>query len=211
MILVNTDFYEAKKRTIEVPDLDRIIRGYISAVGGEDCDEAIEYDSRQEVFMQLSSLRKSTISWYPFKKGASVLEIEGGFGAITGALCDSNKHVVVTETSFFRANALAKRYEKRDNLEVYVGNIEDMNFIEQFDYIVLCNILERAGRGSKANVAYAQYLRFLLRHLKEDGKLLIAVDNLYSIQRWNEKSKKKPIRYMERPSGIFIENSCRIL
>ena len=206
MIRVNTEFYEVKKQAIEFTDLDRVIRGYISAVGGEDCDEVIEYDSRQEVFMQLSSLRKSTISWYPFKNGASVLEIEGGFGALTGALCDKNKRVVVTEPSFFRANALAKRYEKRENLEVYVGNIEDMEFAEQFDYIVLCGILEKAGKGSKANAAYAQYLRSLLKHLKANGKLLIAVDNLYSIQRWNDRKKQeetnqiygKAIRYFHR-------------
>lgn len=206
MIRINTDFYEAKKQVIEFTDLDRIIRGYISAAAGEDCDEVIEYDSRQEVFMQLSSLRKSTISWYPFKKGASVLEIEGGFGALTGVLCDHNKRVVVTEPSFFRANALAKRYAKRDNLEIYVGNIEDMEFAEQFDYIVLCGILEKAGKGSDAYAAYIQYLRFLIKFLKTDGKLLIAADNLYSIQRWDDRKKQeetnriygKAVRYFHR-------------
>ena len=187
MTKINVDFYKAENQDIAYTDNERVIRSYILAVDEKECDKVIQYDPREEIFMELSALRNSTVSWYPFKAGASVLEVEGGFGALTGVLCDKVEHVVVTESSIFRAKALAKRFEKRDNLEVYVGDIENIEFVEEFDYILLCGVLEKAGRGSKENAAYIQYLCSLTKYLKPDGKLLITADNLYSITRWNDR------------------------
>ena len=73
--------------------------------------------------LHLSNECRSAISWYPYLDNATVLEIGAEFGAMTGEICDRAKYVVVTEASFFRAQALQKRYHDRKNLKIYVGNI----------------------------------------------------------------------------------------
>ncbi len=182
MARLNIDFYKSEYQKDTISGIDRVIRGYIMAVGKEDCDKVIEYDPREEVFMHLSSLRKSTISWYPFKEESTVLEIEGGFGSLTGALCEKAAHVVVTEASLFVAKAIEKRYEKRENLDIYVGDVEDITFSELFDYIVLVGLIEKVSGSGTEDMRYVQYLRRLTKFLKPEGKFLIAENNLYSVQ-----------------------------
>ena len=67
---------------------------------------------------------------------------------MTGRLCSMCAHVTATERSLYRAEAIVKRYETLDNLEVYAGDIAELEFDRQFDYIVLVGILERVGGGT---------------------------------------------------------------
>lgn len=164
--------------------IDQTIFDYIKKSGTENCDEVICHETRKEIVNQLSSQRVSTIEWYPFKENASILEIEAGFGAITGKLCDLGKYVAVTEKSLFRSQAISYRYRHRENLEVFTGDIETIRFPDPFDYIILLGELERVGNGTADTAEYVRYMRSILRWLKEDGKLLLAVENRYGIQNW---------------------------
>ena len=134
---INVEFYRREKDPDKIiSESNRLIDGYIRAINHEVCDEALLYDTRGEVRTHLSSERRSTVSWYPFKKDCKILETGGEFGAITGELCDKASKVVVTESSLFRATALAERYKRRQNLVIYAGNVEDIEFSEIFDYII---------------------------------------------------------------------------
>ncbi len=99
--------------------IDQTIFDYIKKSGTENCDEVICHETRKEIVNQLSSQRVSTIEWYPFKENASILEIEAGFGAITGKLCDLGKYVAVTEKSQFRSQAISYRYRHRESGSIY--------------------------------------------------------------------------------------------
>lgn len=166
------------KENMESPsELDLDIAKYLDDSQGHYMDERIAKDSRFQVWQQLSELRKSLIHWYDFKKDADVLEIGAGFGTLTGVLCEKCAHVTVTEKSEFRAKAIAKRYEAIGNLEVYAGDVSDIAFDKKFDYILLIGLLERIGNGTGDIRYYAEYLSKLKALLKEDGKLLFAVDN----------------------------------
>lgn len=156
---------------------DQAILEYLNASPKDYYDEEIADDPRFPIWYQLSSLRTGLLSWYPFRPHASVLEIGAGFGALTGLLCDRCESVTATERSPHRAQAIARRWNEKENLQVYAGEWSELSFDRKFDYIILTGILERAGAGSRDRSTYAKYLRKTSGLLKEDGRLLLAVDN----------------------------------
>ena len=158
-------------------ETDRMIYDYLEAGIKDYYDEEIADEPHFQVWYQLSSLRTGLLSWYPFREHAEVLEIGAGFGALTGLLCDRCAHVTATERSAYRASALAKRWNVKNNLDVYAGEWSEIRFDKKFDYIVLTGILERVCKGSWIRRDYADYLKKVSGLLKEDGLLLMAVDN----------------------------------
>lgn len=158
-------------------EADRAVLEYINSAGKDYYDGEIADDSRFSVWYQLSSLRTGLLSWYPFRAHARVLEIGAGFGALTGLLCDRCEAVTATERSAYRAEAIAKRWGTKKNLDVYAGEWSEISFEQKFDYIVLTGILERAGGGTRERGRYAEYLQKAAGLLKEDGILLLAADN----------------------------------
>ena len=130
----------------------------------------------------MTPIRKNIINWYPFKEDAEVLEIGGGMGAITGALCDKAKYVTTVELSKQRAQSIANRCKNRDNLEIIVGNFNDIKFTKKFDYITLIGVLEYASLYTNTNNPFNDFLDKIKKLLKEDGKLLIAIENQFGMK-----------------------------
>lgn len=158
-------------------EADRAILEYINSAGKDYYDEEIADDPRFPIWYQLSSLRTGLFSWYPFRAHAQVLEIGAGFGALTGLLCERCEGVTATERFAHRAEAIAKRWSEKENLDVYAGEWSELSFGKKFDYIILTGILERAGGGARERGLYAGYLKKAAGLLKEDGLLLLAADN----------------------------------
>lgn len=161
---------------------EQTICAYIEKYGNVVYDTLISEETDWQIFYHLSELRTGLISWYDFAPDANVLEVGAGFGALTGCLCQRCAHVTATERSGYRARALARRYETVEHLDVYAGDLKDMEFQEQFDSIVVVGLLERMGGGSAASEPYVQYLKLLQKYLKADGKLLFAVENRYGLK-----------------------------
>jgi len=180
----------------KVSNNDKLIRSYIDKIVKErdekdvpadySYDEMLEGENNWQVFYNLSDLRTGIINWYDFKENAKVLEIGAGFGTLTGVLCKRCKEVHATERSLFRGESMALRHAGYDNLTIHIGDIVDSEFVNKlpgdFDYIVLIGLLERIGKGSKESAVYANYLKRLAALLKEDGKLLIAVENRFGLR-----------------------------
>lgn len=73
----------------------KVICDYIDANGGnENYEEILKNDKRYYVWDTFSDQRQAAIKWYPFDHSAKVLEIDAGYGAVTGALCDELSLVV---------------------------------------------------------------------------------------------------------------------
>ncbi len=162
--------------------IEKDIRNYIETNHQEYYDDIIVADTRFQVFFQLSVLRTGILSWYQFHPNAHVLEIGAGFGALTGLLCEKCATVTATERSAYRAEAMATRWQQKTNLDIYAGEWSEMDFLQQFDYIVLNGILERACCGSKERSAYVEYLTKLKELLKPGGILLLSVENRMGIK-----------------------------
>jgi SAM-dependent methyltransferase len=148
----------------------------------DDYTEILANDNRWPILYHLSPIRQNIINWYPFKVNATCLEIGGGCGAITGALCQNLHKVKVVELSKRRSTINLERHKHFSNLEIIVGNLSDINFEEKFDYITLNGVLEYAGSFTKTDEPYKNFLQQIKKYLKADGKLIIAIENRYGLK-----------------------------
>lgn len=158
-------------------DIEEEILKYAENYNESNIEDVFKNDIRWPVFYHLTNIRKNIINWYPFKKGASVLEIGGGMGAITSTLCEKAERVVSVELSKRRASTIAARNKDKENLEIIVGNLNDIEFNEKFDYITLIGVLEYANLYTHTDNPYIDFLKNIKKYLKKDGKILIAIEN----------------------------------
>lgn len=149
-----------------------------------DVEKILKRDDRWPVLYHFSPVRQNILEWYPFKKDASVLEIGAGCGAISGVLCKNAKHVTSIDLSKRRSLINANRNREYDNLTIMVGNFNDVVLEEKYDYITLIGVLEYAGYYTDAEHPFEAFLRKISSYLKEDGKLLIAIENKFGLKYW---------------------------
>lgn len=141
-------------------------------------DEEISYP----VLYHLSHLRENIINWYPIEPDQSVLEIGSGCGAITSILCKKARRVVSVELSKRRALINYTRNQEKSNLEIIVGNLNDIDFKEKFDYVILNGVFEYAISFFDDEEPYIKLLNLCKDRLTESGKVLIAIENRLGIK-----------------------------
>jgi len=182
MATLNMDFVKADKVPISRPQCDYDIYDYICCNKDNNFSHILERDNRWEVFYHLSKMRESLINWYPFGKDAQVLEIGGEFGALTGALCKLCNRVVSIERYCLRAEGIFKRYHTCSNLEVIAGEFLEIEFLEKFDFVIIIGKLEYQSGSKFISEIYEKYLKRAKSLLKENGKLLLAIENRFGIK-----------------------------
>jgi SAM-dependent methyltransferase len=148
----------------------------------EDIQKRLMRDDDWAVLYHLSPIRQNILEWYDFQKEASVLEIGSGCGAISGLFCEKVKRVVGIELSKRRSMINAERNKQFDNLEIMVGNFEDIELTETFDYVTLIGVLEYADSYINAEKPYEEMLRRVRKFLKPNGKLIIAIENKFGLK-----------------------------
>lgn len=137
----------------------------------------IEDELSFPILYHLSPMRENILNWYSFKENADVLEIGAGCGAITGILCNKCSNVTSVELSKRRAAINYERHKKYDNLTIYVGNLNDINFDKKFDYVILNGVFEYAGSFTEGDNPYVDFLKNTVAYMKPTGKMLIAIEN----------------------------------
>lgn len=176
---INLEYYKGKDLYSD-GSIESEILDYLKS--NRDYEEIIESDTRFPIVYHLSSIRSNIINWYNFKKDCSILEIGAGMGAITATLCEKAKRVVSVELSKQRASAIEIRCKKYDNLELIIGNLNDIKFNEKFDYITLIGVLEYAPLYTNSEKPFEDFLNKIRKLLKDDGKLLIAIENKFGMK-----------------------------
>ncbi len=176
---LNLEFYSGEDYYSDGDIEDELLE---IVTNNSDYSEILANDSRWPILYHLSPIRQNIINWYPFKENASCLEIGGGCGAITGALCKSLSEVKVVELSKRRSSINLERHKDFDNLEIIVGNLNDIQFDQKFDYITLNGVLEYAGSFTKTDEPYKDFLKQIKKYLKPDGQLIIAIENRYGLK-----------------------------
>lgn len=172
----NLDFYKGSDLYSD-GNIEKEILDYTEKYAESEFDKIFENDIRWPVFYHLTEIRKNILNWYPMKENASVLEIGAGMGAVTSVLCEKAKKVTCVELSKQRATAIANRNKSRENLEIIVGNLNDVEFNEKFDYITLIGVLEYAPLYTNSQSPFLDFLKQIKQFLKPDGKILIAIEN----------------------------------
>lgn len=179
---LNLDFYKGTDEYSD-GDIEDTILKFIKKYP-DDLEKAFLENFEWPIFYHLSSLRKNSISWYPFKSNCTILEVGGGMGAITDALCKRAKKVTSIELSKRRATAIEMRNKKNNNLEIIVGNFNEIILKEKYDYILLNGVFEYAQLYVDSEQPYVDFLNKLKSNLKDDGKILIAIENRFGLKYW---------------------------
>lgn len=179
----NLDYYKDEDLYSEGDVEDKMIQ-LIAQNNPEDYSKVIYDNFSWSTYYHLTHMRKNILNWYSFDSQASILEIGCGLGAITNMLCERCKSVTAVELSKKRATATLLRCRERENLEIIVGNLNDIKFKEKFDYITLIGVLEYQGQYTNTENSYVDFLNTVKKLLKPNGKLLIAIENKYGLKYW---------------------------
>lgn len=142
-------------------------------------DEIIDKRADWPTFYHLSSERENIVKWLPIDKDSKVLEVGSGCGAITGAFASLGKEVISCDLSKKRSLINAYRHKDFDNITIHVGNFTDVekNLPDDFDYICLIGVLEYGALYINSETPYKDFLLTLKKHLKKDGRIVIAIEN----------------------------------
>ncbi len=99
--------------------------------------------------------KANIIKWYPFEEGATVLEI-------------------------YEENSILESLKNKLNLESC--HIKQLQLQGEYDYITLIGTYEYAPTIYQEQVPYVAFLKDLKKHLKPQGKILLAIDNRLGIK-----------------------------
>lgn len=145
---------------------------------------AVEARKSWPILYHLSPLRENIVDWIPMKKSDKVLEVGSGCGAVTGLLSRKADSVTCVDLSRKRSLINAYRHSECDNITIHVGNFKDIEpeLPGDFDYIFLVGVFEYGQSYIGGDRPHRDFLNILLPHLKEGGRIVIAIENKYGMK-----------------------------
>jgi SAM-dependent methyltransferase len=179
MAKFNLNFYKGQDLYSD-GDIENTIFDIVKS--NTDFTEILARSTDWAIMYHLSPIRQNLLNWYDFDKSANLLEIGGGCGALTGLFLNKLQKVTTIELSKRRAEIIYQRYKEYNNLEIIVGNLNDISIEEKFDYITLIGVLEYAGKFIESNNPFKTFLEKVKLYLKPNGKLLIAIENKFGLK-----------------------------
>lgn len=174
MATINKKFYNNETEYSDGSIEDEILN---MVKNTDDLEGILINDTRWPVFYHLSYLRENLLNWYPFKEDSNLLEIGAGCGALTGLFCNKVSKVTAVELTDRRSQIIYNRHKNYSNLEIFPGNLNNMEFEEKFDYIILCGVLEYATRFTPTDKPHVDFLKKIKSMLSENGVILVAIEN----------------------------------
>lgn len=148
--------------------------------------EIIEERKKWPILYHLSPLRENIVDWLPMDKEMKVLEVGSGCGAITGKLSEKAGQVTCIDLSRQRSLINAYRHMDCDNVTIHVGNFQDIepDLPYDYDYVCLIGVFEYGQSYIGGNTPFHDFFRILKKHLKPEGKLVIAIENKFGMKYW---------------------------
>lgn len=146
----------------------------------------IEQKMSWPILYHLSSLRGNIVDWLPIGSSDRVLEIGSGCGAITDKLSQKAGWVTCVDLSAKRSQINAWRNQHRDNIEIFVGNFSDIEptLATDYDYICMIGAFEYGQSYIHTGTPYEDFLKIIQKHVKEDGRIVIAIENKFGLKYW---------------------------
>lgn len=156
------------------------------------------------ILYHLSRQRENIIDPLEITSEDTVLEIGSGMGAVTGAIARKAKRVDCIELSKRRSMVNAYRHKDMDNIEIFVGNFQDIRIGKTYDVITLIGVLEYAGYYIEDEKPFETFLNKVKGCLKPGGRLYIAIENRLGMKYfagYNEDHLAKPFVGIEGYQG----------
>lgn len=182
MAKFNLDYYQSEDGYSD-GDVESFLLEELKS--GKTASEILLEDDRWPVYYHLIPKRENILNWYPFKKDSDILEIGSGLGALTGMLSEKAKNLVSVELTKPRAEVNFERNKDKENLEIIVGNLNNIDFEKKFDYIILNGVLEYAISFTDSDKPFEDFLKKIKSLLKENGQILIAIENRLGLKYFN--------------------------
>lgn len=201
-VLLDYTYYPGEDQYSDGGIEDEMLR--IAMEHGEEEFEDIIVRSRSwPILYHFSHVRQNIIDWLPMSGQESVLEIGAGPGAITGALVRMARQVTCIDLSRRRSLINAYRHRGCGNLRLLVGNFQDIerSLEEQFDLITLIGVFEYAQFSIQSEDPFVEYLQRIRRHLREGGRLVIAIENRLGLKYWAGATEDHTGLYFEGLEG----------
>lgn len=152
----------------------------------EELNSVIAERQSWPILYHLSAQRQNIMENVEISKEQTVLEIGSGCGAITGKLAQKAKSVTCIELSKKRSLINAYRNRSYDNIEIKVGNFEEIHrhLNGKYDVITLIGVFEYAQSYISSGHPFEDFLDMVKEHLAEDGRIVIAIENKYGLKYW---------------------------
>lgn len=194
-------------------DGDELERMLLETVQADDAADRIETllggEPSWPLYYHFTPVRHNLLSWYPFRDDTSLLEVGSGMGALTGLFCDRVAAVTAVELTARRASITAWRHRDRDNLTAIAGNIDAIDPGDGFDYVTSIGVLEYAGRYSGSDNPFRDFLVRLRSFLKEDGMLVLAIENKFGFKYWSGAREDHSGRLFESLEGYPFQKEVQ--
>ena len=181
---LNYEYYPGKELYLDGAE-DELLT-IVQNTPKENYNQVIAARKSWPIMYHLSHIRTNIVEWLPITKDDSVLEIGSGCGAITGVLAAKAKNVDCIELSKKRSLVNATRNQNFDNIEIMLGNFQDIekNITKKYDYITLIGVLEYAASYIHSEKPYVEFLEIIAKHLTPNGKIIVAIENKYGLKYW---------------------------
>lgn len=149
-------------------------------------DEIISQSKNWPILYHLSEKRTNIIEWFDIGKDKKVLEIGSGCGAITGVLSDKAKSVTCIDLSRKRSLINAYRNADKKNIEIKIGNFQDIEptLTDKYDVITLIGVFEYGQLYIESESPFVEFLSIIKKHLSEKGIIIIAIENKLGLKYW---------------------------
>ncbi len=168
-----------------------------------DLDRVAAKRKNWPIYYHLSSGRWNLLSFYPFRKEDKILEIGSGCGAVTGVLAANAGSVTCVELSKRRSLINAYRHRACSNIEIRVGNYQDVETTLPCDYdiVTFIGVFEYGNSYIRSETPYLDFLLQAKKHLKKGGVLLLAIENRLGLKYFAGCKEDHTGTYFEGLSG----------
>lgn len=190
--------------------VDKNILNIIKTYQTEYYDQYLEYESRENVFWNLSEIRRKSLEWYRIANNHNVLIIGDNYGAITGIASEMAGNVDVIVQTEDCSDAIRARYKSRDNIEVYTSSNDLPE--RQLDFVIinLDNVVDYDWQNS---FVVDTYIDKIFNRITDDCIILVLArgEKEYDLERilYNHGFKYQNVIDYAGVGYIFIEACCQ--
>jgi len=150
--------------------------------------KALVYEKYKDIYRYIFSPARADflylLSKVVFSKENAFLDAGAGFGTVAKLVADRMQCSYALDATYSRIKFLSKwkQIENKKNIMPLFGNVFELPFKHSLDIVLLNGVLEWVGTfdtTKRVEEAQLEVLRECYTALKEDGVLIIAIENRY--------------------------------